>query len=153
MKDIVTWLNNKEHLKYSNQRHIEHDDNSQLNYIRKIIQSGGSYLVFWENGDLVGTASISVNKHINLSEIGILISPIKKGQGYGKRVFGSALEFCIETIRPFKIRCGCSSENVAMQKILLNSRFQLEAILIGEEDHNGSRADLVLYSKFLEGMK
>lgn len=148
MAAIVDWLNDLEHMKHSRQRHASHSASSQQEYVQNLIGNGGSYLVFWDKKNLVGTASLITDTFLGICEIGILVSPLKKKLGYGKKIFSLSLEFCLAHYNPYKIRCGCSSQNLAMQRILLESGFELEAILKGEELQDNSRKDLYLYSKF-----
>lgn len=109
-------LQDKELLKYSEQRHISHTLESQIKYVNSFDHKN-HYL--WDifkqdDGTFVGTISAFIDSHNEVADVGILI---RLGhQGYGTEVWKTVCDWLLdEGCR--KVEAGCMNTNKPMIRI------------------------------------
>jgi [ribosomal protein S5]-alanine N-acetyltransferase len=126
----IGWLIDPEVVKYSEQRHQNHNLKSQLRYIDTF--GGKSHL--WgiylaATGDHIGNVSAVHDDDNKVSDVGILIGERKCwGLGMGREAWKAACTWLLDPlcgdIR--KLEAGCMRENEAMVKIIRANGFDLE---------------------------
>lgn len=113
----LSWLNNKNHLKFSSQVLQSHSQESALQYLSKFKNSENLFLSIAWNGTAIGTSTFYFSPNSSSIDIGILIDPKIAGLGHGKKIWGILLEIA-RTFREVKsITAGTHEENHAMLKI------------------------------------
>lgn len=147
--EVVKWLNDKNHMQFSNQRLKNHTLESQKEYCQTLENEGNFYFFGFEGELLIGTVSILVHRPHKTAEIGILISNQTKGKGFGKSLFGVASDYTFEVLKCSKLRAGCLSLNVPMIKIFESCGFSKEAVLENEEIWEDKRVDVLIYAKHI----
>lgn len=127
----VSWLTDKETMKYSGQRHHSHSIQSQTVYVRgfasdcnphhlwEISRSDGSY-------DFpIGTLTAYRNRHDNTANLGLLIGRPFWGNGYGYEAWQAVMDWLFsDGVR--KIEAGCYGRNLGMQAIFRKSGMKIE---------------------------
>ena len=112
----IDWLNDKENLKYSEQRHLDHTLKSQREYLNKFPKDSFIWLIQVKVDNRledIGSISAYVDPYNGTADMGILIAKEHKGKGYGEESWKRVMDFLVEgNIR--KITCGCRSDNAAM---------------------------------------
>ena len=148
-KRIICWLNDKNHMRFSNQRFKNHTIGTQLNYVEKIRRDGNIYLVAYSGKMLVGTSTILLDQTLKVVEIGILISNELKELGFGTKLMQATIVFVENELKIKKITGGCLSVNTGMKRIFEKCGFELERISENQEIFESKRVDVYLYSKFV----
>ncbi len=105
----VSWLNDVERMKYSEQRHYAHSRDSVQRYVDRMYRMWG----VWNGPLLVGTVAAQIDKPNDVVDVGILIGD--PGQGYGLKAWTLALDALVDHRL---ITAGCMAGNLAMKKIL-----------------------------------
>jgi RimJ/RimL family protein N-acetyltransferase len=145
--DVVNWLNDKEHMKFSGQRFQNHTIESQSNYYQKLKREGHLYFFGFDGNLLIGTITILFLHPHKTAEIGILISKELKGQGFGRKLLSIASQFAFDELDVEKQRAGCLLVNIPMIKTLESCGFIKEATFEKEEIWQQTRSDVVFYAK------
>lgn len=147
LSEIVEWLSDREHLRYSNQRFKDHTIESQKKFLDKILNEGDHYYYGFDGEELVGTITILEHKPHSTAEMGILVSSKLNGKGIGKKLFALATEHAMINLKFDKLRAGCLAKNIPMIRVLESCGFSWEATFYEEELHFGIREDVVFFSK------
>jgi ribosomal-protein-alanine N-acetyltransferase len=145
------WLRDPEVVRFSEQRHREHMLSSQLRYIDSF--GGRSYLwaiVLAENGEHIGNISAVHDEPNNVSDVGILIGETSAwGKGYGGEAWKAICDWLLNRDRGNirKLEAGCMRDNVAMLKIIRDSRFVEEGERKNHFLLNGAPVSAVLFGR------
>jgi RimJ/RimL family protein N-acetyltransferase len=152
--DVLSALNDKEHMRYSEQRHRTHTVSTQRQYIDQMLQGGHLVLGVYIAADdhtftvLVGTMGCQVDRHNKLLDMGIMMLPGWQGLGYGTRAWRLILKWALDPEKGAfqKVEGGCYGDNGAMVQIMQASGMTYEAC---RPRHflmpDGTREDLVQY--------
>lgn len=149
-QDYLAWLNNKFHMRFSNQRHTTHTMQSCMQFLSSFEQSNNYFLAIENSGKLVGTATLYLNLEANSFDIGLLIGEGHSEKGLGKLALKqiSNLElFAIQGI--LTLTAGTLLENVGMQAVLEANGFLLER----EETDWGQGGDLETFKYYKKSLK
>ena len=111
-KRYISWLNDQEIVRFSEQRHQKHTYKTCQQYI-KCLQKTGNQLLAIEIKDKpyhIGNISILRNKKNSSADLGILIGEKKEwGKGYGGEAFGLVLKMLLQDTGIRKITAGTMS--------------------------------------------
>lgn len=149
LKKQASWLNDKDLVRYSEQRHKMHTANTQLAYIRSFVDHPDN--VFREihlDGGMIGTISAYIDKKNRVADVGIMI-----GTGFGSKGHGTAAwhMFCdglFDNLNLRRIEGGCMADNLPMIKLFRKYGMQEEGRRMSHFVFEGSYSDLVLYGRF-----
>ena len=147
LKTWVSWLNDKKITKYSEQRLKKHTIKSQLNFIKKKIESKNSFLYkIIHNTNFVGILEIGYinNYHKNCELMYMIGERSLWGQGMGSAAVKLGLEICFNKYNIKKVYAGTYAKNVASQKVLLKNNFKIEGIQKKFFHINNMRMDRVI---------
>jgi [ribosomal protein S5]-alanine N-acetyltransferase len=146
---VVGWLNDPDVVRFSEQRHVRHDIQTQLNYFNGLKQ-GDRYIGVYHDDLLIGTLTAHIDSKNDVANVGIMMGEKRKwGQGFGIEAWTALCdELFLEGIR--KIEAGCMSINYRMMAICQHYGMVEE----GRQDKHylfqGGTADLVHWGKFNE---
>lgn len=147
IKTMITWLNDPENVTYSEQRHIDHTQYSQYNYINSF-KPPNQFREIHYGTDLVGTITAYVDPYNDIADMGILIGRKYWGDGIGREAWQGLADVLLATgVR--KLEAACMSLNRGMIKIFEKSGMHEEGrkeahFLLDKE----ITADMVLWAKF-----
>lgn len=118
----VDWLNDRELMRYSEQRHKKHDIESCRAYMKSF---EGTPNYFWAIEEIelgighIGNITAYVNEKNQLADIGIMIGA-KEAQNkhYGMEAWMAVSEYMFNTVHIRKLTAGTLSVNVPMLKIM-----------------------------------
>jgi RimJ/RimL family protein N-acetyltransferase len=129
-KDITNeWinaLNDKNHMRWSRQRQMEHSVESIRKYIEEVKSSNGEFLgIFKMDGksSLVGT--ITVRPVLNFRTLGFLVFPGNSGKGFLSMTVPKLLSTLLQKEDIDGIYIGTHKENVPMRKVAEKNKFEL----------------------------
>lgn len=143
----LRWLNSPQVVRYSEQRHKAHTQESQYEYLASF-NHVTSYI--WEIiKDIQSIGTITVHKDANnwTANMGIMIGDRRVwGQGYGPEAWEAVCNWLFgDGIR--KIEAGCMESNTPMIRILEKTGFDLEAKIPDHFLLNGKPEDMRCYGK------
>lgn len=144
----IDWLNDKELMKYSNQRHLNHTRTSSENYLNSFDQNSSLIFKIISEKEMIGTLSISLDKHNLVGVMGILIGREYCGLGLGAKAWNKAIEISFDELGLRKVKAGTAACNLAMKRIFEKSNMCFEANLRSDLLIEGTPQDLLIYSKF-----
>jgi RimJ/RimL family protein N-acetyltransferase len=149
--NYVSWLNNGEIVRYSNQRFRQHTLQSCRQYLDSFEGTSNRFLAIEDitSGELIGTLTMYINLYHETADIGILIgSSSRWGKGYGQEAFGLAVDALLILAKLRKITAGAMASNVGMIKVLQKCGMALEATRKGQELLDGKPVDILYFAKF-----
>lgn len=152
-KDYSYWLNDPEVVRYSEQRHRQHDAASCAAYIASFDHKKDHIWAIHINGnDGKHIGNISAHRDIpnNIANLGILIGD--KGEwrkGFGLEAWNAVIEWAGK-IGVRRVEAGCMGHNAGMMTICLKSGMRSEALV---PDHflleDGTTGYLYIWGKNL----
>ena len=101
--EYLTWLNDKDLMRFSEQRHLNHTIESAKNYLESF---NGTTNFFWaiftKDGERhIGTVNSYVDRNNLVADIGILIgSKNLKREGYGEEIWNGVMSFFQWRLKP-----------------------------------------------------
>lgn len=145
LEKMAAWLNDKELMKYSEQRHVFHSFSSQQGYI-KSFRYPSEFFEIHDDVGLIGTITSDVDMHNGIANVGILIGE-HRNSGLGQRAWSNFCSYLFGSgIR--KIEAGCMAKNIAMSLICTNTGMSLEGRRNRHFKVNGEYSDLLQYGRF-----
>lgn len=129
------WLNDPEVVKYSEQRHKKHTDETQLDYWYSPATLAPSILRtirIQDSATPIGSIAASVDQNNNVANVGVLVGDRTQwGKGYGFEAWECFCNYLIIEQRIRKIEAGCMSLNLPMIRICIKYGMRQEAIIPG----------------------
>ena len=151
--NYLSWLNDPEVTRFSNQRFRQHTAESSAAYTASFNGSSDSFLLLerLEDHAPIGTATVYRNGHHGTADIGLMLGERRCwGQGYGREAWQAVLEALLEEPGLRKVTGGTARPNRAMVKIMEQSGMELEAVRARQELIEGQPVDLLYYARFAE---
>ena len=147
-KNYLGWLNDKNLMRYSENRHKKHTQISCEKYFEDMINSGNLiYAIVDRASNLhVGNINAYIDTNNSIADIGILIGIPRKG--YGGYAWTAMIQKLFFDKKIRKITAGTMATNEAMIKIFINSGMELE---YSKREHfmvDNNLVDLIGYSIF-----
>ncbi len=149
--EYISWLNDPEVVRYSNQRFIKHTEASCRAYWETFRDTPNLFLsVRTQADDLpVGTMTAYVSLPHGTVDIGILIGRKSVwGTGIGQDAWDALVRWYIEQRRIRKVTAGALSSNKGMIRIMERSGMHCEAIRPKQELLDGEPLDMHYYGKY-----
>src|SRR3972149_5122108 len=150
----VSWLNDYDVVRYSEQRHKRHTLESVHAYVNEMNSNPDAYLwaiildIHGESGKMFGTVSARLDRPNGVANVGIMIGDKQRwGKGYGSEVWDIVCSWLFRQQDTRKIEMGCHYENKAMRNLAESCGMTLEGV---RHDHfvvDGKPQHLLLYAK------
>ena len=122
--DYLSWLNNVEHMRFSDQRHTEHTLDTSLKFLNSFKGTENMFLTIkGVNLKNRGTLTIYYDHFNHQANIGVLIAPKEVGGGLGTCVMTNLSKLLPNRFRLKKVTSGTCELNTAMQKVLRKAGF------------------------------
>jgi len=148
-EEHVAWLNDKELMQFSEQRHHRHTMKSQLTYVSQDLTNIMLWL-FRCNGVDIGTMSAYIDPENHRVNIGILLGKQEyHGRGLATEAWKTVMEYFFDN-GIHKVEAGCRSDNWAMRRLAVSAGMMLEAEIPGHFKVGGKYKGLVCYGRFKE---
>lgn len=149
--DYVSWLNNPETIRLSNQRFVDHSLESVTKYFHSFSYSPNLFLaiVQKETGKHIGTMTVYVNLNHETADVGVLLGdPSIRGTGCGKEAWCMLVNWLVTDCQVRKVTAGTLACNKAMVALMKAADMQYEATRAGQELIDGEPQDIVYYARF-----
>jgi ribosomal-protein-alanine N-acetyltransferase len=150
-KTYVSWLNNTNVVRYSNQRFVQHSTESCRRYFDSFEGTSNRFYAIEDcsSGKLIGTLTMYINLHHETADVGILIGAVEHwGKGYGYEAFGLAIDALLTSAKLRKVTAGAMACNAGMIKVMTKCGMHLEATRKDQELLNGELVDILYFAKF-----
>jgi RimJ/RimL family protein N-acetyltransferase len=148
LKEHVEALNDREHMQFSEQRHLQHTMLTEQAYIQNV---RGLLLGIWlkDNSVPVGTLYAEIDRRNLTADLGIMILPGHKHRGYGGEAWGATLDYLLDPLRGGmeKVEAGTMEENFPMRHICVAAGMLYEGTRSSHFILNGRRCGLVMFGK------
>lgn len=150
-ENYVSWLNDKEVVKFSEQRHYFHDLDTVTKYFNEK-QISTDYFLAIEFLDRewihIGNIGVSVNTPNNLADLSILIGDKNYwGKGIAIIAWNLVLDFLLKKLKFRLVTAGTMEINEPMLRIIKKSEMKIDAVLPARFNFNGNYISMVLASK------
>lgn len=144
--NYIGWLNDKNIMKYSEQRHVAHDRETALKYFKSFTNTPHIYLAILDkvNRNHIGNILAHINIPNNVSDISILIGGEHHGKGVGNEAWFSMMKYLFIEKNIRKITAGTMMLNKGMLKIFENNQMKIEGIRKKQFLLEGKEVDAVL---------
>ena len=149
--EYISWLNDEEIVKHSNQRFFKHDAHSSATYLSSFTNTSNLFLavINQSSNKMIGTMTAYIDENHNTADLGILIGEKSTwGNGFGFYSWSLLLEWLLEHQKIRKVTAGTNSENIGMLKIFQKSNMSHECTRKAQELINGKETDIYLFCRF-----
>ncbi len=147
----ISWLNNKNIVKFSEQRHYYHTKETCISYFQTLNNSTHFMWAILGKDEKIHIGNVNVHIDINnsIADIGILIGDISHwGKGLGTDVFIEVIKFLFFERNIRKITAGCIAENKGMINVLLKLGMKEDGVRKNHHLLNGKEVDIVYMCLF-----
>lgn len=147
----VDWLNDKQVVRYSEQRHHTHTLGTCEAYFESFRAGPNLFLAIEtrDGGVHVGNISVAVDPPNGVADISILIGDRTAwGQGYGYEAWCGVMNALLEEPRIRKVTGGAAETNTAMVSIMRNSGMVEDGRRCGHLHMDGEFIDVVYFAAF-----
>jgi len=148
--EYVAWLNDDEVIRYTDQRHSTQTFDSVKDYVIDKYNSMYDLLfgIYYEDKH-IGNIRLGANDlKNNLSFIGYFIGDKSYWRkGICKEILIKLTTYAFEELGLYKLEAEVISLNIASQKTLIHSGFNLEGVRKNHEVVGGKRYDLLVFTK------
>ncbi len=118
----VSWLNDPEVVRYSEQRHKTHDLESCQGYMKSFDGTPHYFIAISETHQglgHIGNLNVYVDQNNQSADVGILLGHREIwGQGYGVEVWTAVCDYLLHNLGLRKITAGTSANNIGMRNIM-----------------------------------
>lgn len=144
----LRWLNNETVVKFSEQRHKTHTNESQYEYLKWFVGNDDRFWEIQRTGTPIGSISAFVFPANRRANVGVMIGePRLWGQGYASEAMDAVCNFLFEE-GCRKIEGGCMAANHGMIRLFEKLGFRYEATIGSHFLLNGKPEDAVYYGKY-----
>lgn len=149
--EYVSWLNDPQVVKYSNQRFKRHTKETCSKYLESFQGTDNLFIKIERKYDglFVGTMTAYVSAHHQTVDIGIMVGNRSVwGNGIGQEAWNVLLDWFLAQDTFRKVTAGTMKCNKAMITLMERSGMTLEAVRRGQELLDGIPQDIVFYGRF-----
>ena len=148
----ISWLNDDEVMRYSEQQHLQHSRESCLNFSRSMAATKNLMLAIEaEEMGHIGNMCIYYDRNNLKAEVSIMVVKKKAwGRGYGIRAWSIAIDTLLKSECCRKVTAGTMAENHAIMRILKKSGAKIEAVIPRHFLYNGNEISFIIASKYAD---
>ncbi|HEY1312446.1 MAG TPA: GNAT family N-acetyltransferase [Steroidobacteraceae bacterium] len=151
--EYLSWLNDQEVMRFSNQRFRAHSRQSARDYIASFAGTTNVFLAvrLAESGRMIGTMTAYISNQHTTADMGILIGDRACwGQGYGLEAWTTLMHNLFASWGMRKVTGGAARPNMGMVRIMERSGMHLEAVRTRQEIIDGVEQDVLYYARFVD---
>lgn len=150
-QNYVDWLNDRELMRFSEQRHLTHTLTTCQSYAALF---EGSDNFFWaieekQKGIHIGNITAYIDQYNSLANVSLLIGNESfRGKGYGQEAWDTALDWLLNNLKIRKITAGTMEVNKPMLKIMRRSGMRPDGVFAKHYLYEGQPVNIKYMSKF-----
>jgi RimJ/RimL family protein N-acetyltransferase len=145
--NYLSWLNDKDLMKYSNQRFNYHTKSSCIIYLNSFLKTDNIFIAIYCDDIFVGTMTAYIKKEHKTADIGILVGKDYHGRGIATDAWSTLMAYLL-SIGIRKVTGGSLRCNLGMIKVMTKSGMVLDCVRSKQEIFNGLPDDICHYCKF-----
>jgi RimJ/RimL family protein N-acetyltransferase len=147
----LSWLGDRETMRYSEQRHRVHDLHSAGEFMARMARDGHFWAIEAKDTKLghIGNIAAYLDRPNSCADLSILVGePAARGRGLGRRAWCLALDWLVSPAGGMRlVTAGTMAANAAMLGLMRASGMQEYGRLQGRFLFDGQPADLVLAAR------
>jgi RimJ/RimL family protein N-acetyltransferase len=150
--DYISWLNDPDVVKFSNQRFKLHNRKTCEAFFNSINSSDAIFLAIThiESEEVVGTMTVYFSINHETADIGIMLGNKSFwNQGLGEEAWGMMMKFLLEKRCVRKVTGGTLSCNQGMMRIFEKVGMVSDGVRKDHEIIDGKPYDIVYFAKFI----
>jgi len=148
----VSWLNDPETMRFSEQRHRRHTVDSCRSYLESFEGSPNYLWAIIETQDglgHIGNINAYVDLHNRVGDIGILIGERSaSGRGYGTEAWTRVCEYLLNEVNLRKVTGGTLAANKGMLSIMARAGMHEDGRRARQALVDGQETDMVYVARF-----
>ncbi len=147
----VSWLNDAEVVKYSNQRFLNHTIESCHDYLESFVDTNNIYMAIEDkvSKELYGSITAYIQTNHGSADIGLMIGNKKSwGGGIGFEAWTLMMNFLFKQRGMRKVTGGTLKVNAGMIRIMEKSMMTHEATKKNQELFENKPVDILYFCKF-----
>ncbi|NUU03191.1 GNAT family N-acetyltransferase [Herbaspirillum robiniae] len=147
----VSWLNDLDVVRYSNQRLRAHSVESCQAYLASFDGTDNLFIGIRRKEDnlLIGTMTAYISRHHGTADMGIMVGEKAVwGMGYGQQAWDTLLKALLQQPAIRKVTAGTLECNAAMQRLAERSGMQFEGARKQQEIVDGRAFDVRYFGRF-----
>jgi len=146
----IGWLNNKDLVRFSNQRFMTHDEASCRDFFDSVNKSNSVFLaVKHKVHGHIGTMTVHFNQRHGTADMGILIGETSV-RGAGSEVWILVMDLVLALPGLRKVTAGTLSCNKAMLGVIRKSGMVPDGIRVQQELVEGVAFDMLHFARFAD---
>ena len=152
----VSWLNNKQIVKFTEQKGMVHSLESVKQYVNEKFLSENEYLFgIYKKSKHIGNIKLGPVDFVHkTAEISFFIGQVDEwGKGIMTKVINKLVTHAFENLGIEKISAGCYDENLGSKKVLIKCGFKIEGIKVKQVILNNERIDVIIFGIISEQTK
>ena len=149
--NYLSWLNDPEVVKFSEQRHYKHSLESSKKYYISMEESGHLLMAIYDIKDElhIGNITAYIDEYNKCADIAILVgNKTFWGKGYGGEAFSLTMNLMRDEYNIRKVTAGTMSVNGSMLSIMEKLGMEVECVQKRHFLLDGQEVDLVRVAKF-----
>lgn len=148
---LISWLNNKELMRFSENRHVHHTIKSEQEYIDSFDWETAFIwsIDHYESDRIIGNINAFVDPYNRIADMGILIGDSRyQGAGLGVEAWSAVINWLFSTQNIRKVEAGCMAVNGPMIGIFKATSMEFESQRKAHFIWEGTNVALVQYGRF-----
>ena len=148
----LSWLNDPEVVKFSNQRFLRHTSRTSLEYLKSFDDTDNLLLAVYlkDTEKYIGTMSVYFSVAHETADIGLMIGDKAYWySGVGGDAWSTVLSFLLDILKIRKVTGGTLECNSGMVKILTKSGMKPDGVRIAHELIDHQPHNVLHFAKFL----
>ena len=147
--EYISWLNDFDVVRYSNQKFRQHNQATCRDYFNSFENSDHIFVAIYQDTKFIGTMTAYISQIHQTADLGIMIGNRQYwGKGIGKDAWTTLMQGLFDQCQLRKITGGTLKCNKAMVNIMVGSGMQPDGIRIDQELVDGNPVDLLYFAKF-----
>ena len=149
--EYVSWLNDPQVVRYSNQRFRSHSVQTCQEYLQSFQRSSNLFFSvrLRSNGQMVGTATAYISVPHGTADIGLLIGNREQwGKGVGLDAWKTLMDCLLKRYSIRKVTGGTLRANMGMVRIMERTGMELEAVRSRQQIVEGEAQDELYFARF-----
>lgn len=154
--DYISWLNDKFHMRYSEQRHYSHSHQSCVDFFNKVQAEKALMLacIFREEGLHIGNIVVRFDTNNGIADLSILLSNKLISHGIlhaGTELWCAIIPWLFNNFPIRKLTAGTMSSNIKMKSLCQRAGMKLEGKFKNHLLLDKQPEDVLFYSIFRPG--
>lgn len=147
--EYMSWLNDPDVVKYSNQRFRQHNQETCRAYFNSFEDSDHIFVAIYHESKFIGTMTAYISQIHQTADMGIMIGDRQHwGKGIGKDAWMTLMQALFDQVQLRKVTGGALRCNKAMVNIMINSGMKPDGIRSDHELVDGNPVDILHFAKF-----